>query len=297
MRGVARRWIRPWATRCGRAHTSGKGWPRSSRSASPTTTERLSCESSGLPWATVSKHGVEDREELAHGGGEGDFPGAAGRHEALVKGPDRRVVLDRRQGGHVQHAPDVGPAAPDHPAPAEGSAVTGDWRQAGQGRDAAAVEPPQFRQIGDEGTGGDGADAGDGAEQIVRFAPDRGRPDQGREVLIEAAQGLLEPGDVGIEVPLQAAIAQEPAPVVLGAEHVDELAAAGDAFAQRGGLLIGDGAGRRPHRLRKESMIRASSVSVLASCPVARAKSRIWRGLTTATGSAALARVAATGTS
>jgi hypothetical protein len=84
---------------------------------------------------------------------------------------------------------------------------------------------------------------------------------------------------------------------VLGAEHVDELAAAGDAFAQRGGLLIGDGAGRRPHRLRKESMIRASSVSVLASCPVARAKSRIWRGLTTATGSAALARVAATGTS
>src|SRR6185312_1667975 len=66
-----------------------------------------------------------------------------------------------------------------------------------------------------------------------------GRPDEGGEVVIEAAQGLLEPGDVGLEVALQAAIAQEPAPVVLGAEHVDELAAPGDEFAQRGGLRIG----------------------------------------------------------
>jgi hypothetical protein len=42
------------------------------------------------------------------------------------------------------------------------------------------------------------------------------------------------------------------------------------------------------------AMTRASSVSVLAGRPVARAKSRIWRGLTTATGRPALARVAAT---
>src|SRR6202040_999441 len=48
----------------------------------------------------------------------------------------------------------------------------------------------------------------------------------------EAAKGLLEPGDVGVEVALQAAIAKEPAPIVLGAEHVDELAAASDKFAQ-----------------------------------------------------------------
>ena len=66
--------------------------------------------------------------------------------------------------------------------------------------------------------------------------------------MIEAAQGLLEPGDVGLAVALQAAIAQEPAPVVLGAEHVDELAAPGDEFAQRGGLRSGHGAGRWAHR-------------------------------------------------
>ena len=38
----------------------------------------------------------------------------------------------------------------------------------------------------------------------------------------------------------------------------------------------------------------ASSASVLASRPVARAKSRIWRGLTTASGRPAPARAAAT---
>jgi hypothetical protein len=215
-------------------------------------TERLSCESSGMPWTTVSEHGVEDGEELAHRGGEGDFAGSPGSHEAPVKSADRGVVLDRGQGGHVQHAPDVGPAAHDHPASSEGAAVAGDRRQAGQGRDAAAIEPAQFGQIGDERTGGDGPDAGDGAEQIISLAPDRGRPDEGREVLIEAAKGLLEPGDVGVEVALQAAIAKEPAPIVLGAEHVDELAAASDEFAQRVGLLVGDRAGRRAHRLRKE---------------------------------------------
>ena len=249
-----------------------------------------------MPWASIAKHRVQDGEELAHGGGESDLAGPAGGDAALVKRSDDRIVSDGREGGHVEHAADVGPAAHDHPPATEGSTVAGDRGQAGQRRDAAAIEPPPFGQIGDERPGGDGPDAGDGAEQVIGLAPDRGRPDEGGEVVIEAAQGLLEPGDVGLEVALQAAIAQEPAPVVLGAEHVDELAAPGDEFAQRGGLRIGHGAGRWAASA-KRARTRASSVSVLASCPVARAKSRTWRGLTTATGSAALARVAATVTS
>jgi len=47
-------------------------------------------------------------------------------------------------------------------------------------------------------------------------------------------------------------------------------------------------------RSANRAMIWASSASVLASRPVARAKSRIWRGLTTASGRPALAKAAAT---
>lgn len=70
--------------------------------------------------------------------------------------------------------------------------------------------------------------------------------------MIEAAEGLLEPGDMGVEVALQAAIAEQPAPVVLGPEHVDELPAPGHQFAQGLGLRIGNRARRRAHGLREQ---------------------------------------------
>jgi hypothetical protein len=69
--------------------------------------ERLSFGSSGLPWPTVSKHGIQDREELSHGGDDRDFARTARGHEAMKERPDHGVVLDRRNRGHVQDAPDV----------------------------------------------------------------------------------------------------------------------------------------------------------------------------------------------
>jgi hypothetical protein len=52
-----------------------------------------------------------------------------------------------------------------------------------------------------------------------------------------------------------------------------------------------------PHSLTKIVDLAASRASVLASRPVARAKARIWRGLTTASGTPAPASAAATATS
>ena len=92
---------------------------------------------------------------------------------------------------------------------------------------------------------------GDRAQQIVGFPPGRGRAHQGREIGIEAAEGLVEPGDMGIEVALQATITQQAAAVLLGAEHVDQLAATGDQFAQGARLFIGHRARARGGRLRQ----------------------------------------------
>jgi hypothetical protein len=200
----------------------------------------------------VPKHGIEDCQEFPHGSGKGDFPGPTGGHQALVKYADRRIVLDGCERCHVEHTPDVSAAAHDHAAAAKGATVAGDRSQTRQRGNAAAVEPTELGQIGNEGTGGDRADAGDGAQQIVCFSPQGRRTNDAIEILIEATESVLEPGDVGIDVPLQAAIAQQAAPIVLSPEHVDQLTSSSDELAQGVGLLIGHRPGARPYRFGKE---------------------------------------------
>ena len=92
------------------------------------------------------------------------------------------------------------------------------------------------------------------------------------QVLIQRPQLLLQPLDVGLETRAQA---RERAlePVALGSEHDDELPPPCQQGAQGLGFW-------------------ASRVSVLASLPVARAKSRTWRGLTTTTGRLVAAKAA-----
>jgi hypothetical protein len=50
--------------------------------------ERLSFESSALPRPAVSEHGIQDGEELPHGGGDRDFAGTARGYEAVKERPD-----------------------------------------------------------------------------------------------------------------------------------------------------------------------------------------------------------------
>src|SRR3954453_10757062 len=54
--------------------------------------ERLSLLSSGLPWLLVSQDGVEDGEELAGDGDEGDHVGLSGGAEAFAEGFEDGVV-------------------------------------------------------------------------------------------------------------------------------------------------------------------------------------------------------------
>src|SRR3954464_11968626 len=62
------------------------------------TGERLSWVSSGLPWFLVSQDGVEDGEELAGDGDEGDHLGLAGGAEAIAEGLEDGVVTGERAG-------------------------------------------------------------------------------------------------------------------------------------------------------------------------------------------------------
>src|SRR5438552_84994 len=87
--------------------------------STPSPPERLSCLSSELlPWALVSQHRVENGEELAHRGGEGDFFRPARGRQALIEMEEHGIKADRGEGGHIQHAAHGGAPPGDHAAAA-----------------------------------------------------------------------------------------------------------------------------------------------------------------------------------
>ena len=119
-----------------------------------------------MPWDSVSEDGVEDGEQFAHGGDEGEFLGSAGGDEALVDGLDLVVVSAGGEGRHVQDVADGDAAAGDHAPATEAAAVAVDWCDADQCGDASAVEGSQFRQLGEQSSGGGGADPGNALQQV-----------------------------------------------------------------------------------------------------------------------------------
>ena len=68
-------------------------------------TERLSWQSSVLPWFIIPDDGVEDGQQLAHGGNDGNDLGLAGSHETISEGFEEWVVTRRDQCCHVQPGP------------------------------------------------------------------------------------------------------------------------------------------------------------------------------------------------
>jgi hypothetical protein len=61
----------------------------------------------------MADHGVEDGQQFAHDGDEGDLGGFAGGAEPEITGAERRIVAGGHQGGHVEGGADRRPPAPD----------------------------------------------------------------------------------------------------------------------------------------------------------------------------------------
>ena len=59
------------------------------------------------------EHGVEDDQQLAHAGCEGQFLRFASSHQPLVEVPDDGIVATGRQRPHVQDCTDPGASAPN----------------------------------------------------------------------------------------------------------------------------------------------------------------------------------------
>src|SRR3954464_1442430 len=135
------------------------------------TGERLSWVSSGLPWFLVSQDGVEDGEELAGDGDEGDHVGLAGGAEAFAEGFEDGVVTGRDESGEEQGGAHALASAGDHALAFPVAGLAGVGGQAGEACDLLIVEGSELGQLGDEGSGRDRADAGHGGEEVLLLAP------------------------------------------------------------------------------------------------------------------------------
>jgi len=114
----------------------------------------------GLPGDPSVHHRVENRQQLAHAGYQGDFPRLTGGAEALEKCADHGIAADRSQRGHVQRRANRGPSAPDVARATLLATVPVQRRDAHQGGDPAAIELPEFGQVGQERRRQDWTDPG-----------------------------------------------------------------------------------------------------------------------------------------
>src|SRR5262249_31313830 len=154
---------------------------------------RLSCVT---PDGVGAEHRIENREELAHAGREGNLLRLAGREEALVKLANNGVATGGHQRGHVQRGANRSASAPDEAFAVERAAVAGQGSHTDQGGDLFARQRAEFGQITDQRAADDGADAGDRAQKIL-FGPPHGAGLGGAvQVVINIVELALQPTNV-----------------------------------------------------------------------------------------------------
>ncbi len=81
----------------------------------------------------VSKNGVEDAEELAHAGNDGDLCRLSGGDETMVGLGERQLAADRDEDRHEQGRADRSAAAGDAAPSPQPAAVAVERGEAGQG--------------------------------------------------------------------------------------------------------------------------------------------------------------------
>jgi hypothetical protein len=68
-----------------------------------------------VPRGSMFQHGVENRQPLAHAGGECHLRGFPNRPPSRIERREDGMVAHGRQGAHGPHRPDLRPSTPDRP--------------------------------------------------------------------------------------------------------------------------------------------------------------------------------------
>lgn len=189
---------------------------------------------SWFPVCVVFEHGIECDEKLSHAGNVDDFEGFAGVFESFGEGFDGRVRSFCGEGGHVEILANGFSAAADGAFALEPSAVVIERSEAAQCGNFLPVEFSEFREIGDECSGGGRTDSRGAAEDVFLVVPvivgfeefEDGVLDL-FDLFIELIDDILDAGadfldGTGFES------------IFFGSTELDELSAACDALCELG---------------------------------------------------------------
>lgn len=218
----------------------------------------------------------------------------AGGAEFFVMGSDDRVGTAGDERCHEESGAHGGATAGDGAAAARHAAVAIDWSDADQGGDLAAGAAAEFGQIGDQRAQRGRTDPGNALQEVGIGGPSWVVADGVVDVAVQLGQFGLQQREVPFDRPDAPALVgprlRLPSATIISmtwrrrATSSPKACAAGSSSGRDGGRTAS----------AKWAIAAASRRSVLASLPVARAKSRIWRGLTTASGRWAAAIALAT---
>ena len=109
--------------------------------------KRFFCDLRGMSWVpgcVVVEHGVEDADELSHGGYGDDLVGFTLLLESFGEAFDEGIKLSGIECGHVESLPQGGPSAADVSLSAELAAVAIEGGDADECGDLLSVEISEF---------------------------------------------------------------------------------------------------------------------------------------------------------
>src|SRR4051794_11390695 len=132
-------------------------------------------------------------------------------------------------------------AAADHALALPLAGLAGVGRKACEAGDLLLVEGAELGQLGDEGSGDDRPDAGDGGEEVLLVAPGGRAAHAGVDLGIDLGELLLEGADEAGDALLDAPHGGAALAVPLGDDHLDDLAPAGDEVGEELRRLVGQG--------------------------------------------------------
>jgi len=150
------------------------------------------------------EHRVENRQQLPHAGDQCHFRGLPRGAQPLVEGFEDGVPSHGGQGAHVQRGPHHGTATPSRATAPQRATVAIQGRYPYQGRDLVTRQGAQLGQLGHERPTQRGPHAGHTLQQVVPLAPDRGRLDALRQLLLDCGHLAVQPGEVLADLLLDA---------------------------------------------------------------------------------------------
>jgi hypothetical protein len=142
------------------------------------------------------EHGINDGEELAHAGDERDLLGLPCSAQADVEVADGGIKSRGNDRSHIERRPHMCSSTQDRATATKRSTIAIERGDADQRRDLFMCQRAEFRQMGQQRCGQDGADTGDAAQQLILLTPHWTLLNGIGQIGIGLLQCPFQPGDM-----------------------------------------------------------------------------------------------------